>query len=680
MKKLVCALVALSLFMPCITVFSDTAVSEDMEKVLIEVKKKIDVPDELTDFSSGMNTHNGNEKIYEFYWNSDSGKSLSAGSDDKGRIKYYYHYTQDRIDAKISPYTKNDIIAKAEEFVKKIAPEAYSPEIGTLVFDESSYRISSNLHFSLNFVRKMNGITVKDNFVDVSGYITADGPIVDSFNSSIDYDTEFVPTADVLLTDYEEIYRKTFPSELVYYDHYNYQKLNNGDEIQPSLIYRLADFNSGYISAVDGEVVIEDAPEYGLFKNESAAMGTASDGALREELSESEIKELGTIDGLISVADAEKILKKLPYVKFNSSLKLQTSRLNKNSDGEYFYRLYYSNDDTNINTTINAHNGKILSLSNSAGWNYDEKELNDSAKQSADKKTYEFLNAVAPEEMQTVGEAETEYNGSLVTKNYARLVNGIKYVNNGIRVAINAKKNVITNYTLSFTDKEFAPPENIITAEDAYIAINKAVPIERIYIKSDGKYVLCYGMSNSMVCIDAFTGDVLDNDENTGFNYTDMSGHWAEEAVLKLSEVNIGFKGETFNPDSKITQEDLLRLFAAGIKYNHYLEMNSDELYRQLFNLKILSEDEKAPDSTLKREDAFVYMIRLSELEKVAKLSDIYKIEYADGHLIDSSKIGYSAILSGLGVICGDGGYLRPDEEITRAEAATMLYKFMLTF
>ena len=186
-----------------------------------------------------------------------------------------------------------------------------------------------------------------------------------------------------------------------------------------------------------------------LFKNESAAMGTASDGALREELSESEIKELGTIDGLISVADAEKILKKLPYVKFNSSLKLQTSRLNKNSDGEYFYRLYYSNDDTNINTTINAHNGKILSLSNSAGWNYDEKELNDSAKQSADKKTYEFLNAVAPEEMQTVGEAETEYNGSLVTKNYARLVNGIKYVNNGIRVAINAKKNVITNYLLN---------------------------------------------------------------------------------------------------------------------------------------------------------------------------------------------------------------------------------------
>ena len=90
-----------------------------------------------------------------------------------------------------------------------------------------------------------------------------------------------------------------------------------------------------------------------------------------------------------------------------------------------------------------------------------------------------------------------------------------------------------------------------------------------------------------------------------------------------------------------------------------------------------ITEEEKNPKAQVLREDAFVYMVRYDGLEKVAKLSNIFKVEYADGHLLTQGKIGYPAILTGMNIICGDGGYLRPKDAITRAEAATMLYNFL---
>lgn len=72
-------------------------------------------------------------------------------------------------------------------------------------------------------------------------------------------------------------------------------------------------------------------------------------------------------------------------------------------------------------------------------------------------------------------------------------------------------------------------------------------------------------------------------------------------------------------------------------------------------------------------------MIRMAKLEKVATLENIYKIDYADSTLLSDGKIGYCAILSGLGVICGNGGYLRPQDALTRAEAIIMLYRYLLT-
>ena len=101
-------------------------------------------------------------------------------------------------------------------------------------------------------------------------------------------------------------------------------------------------------------------------------------------------------------------------------------------------------------------------------------------------------------------------------------------------------------------------------------------------------------------------------------------------------------------------------------------------LYENFIYDGILAEEEKNPDGQVLREDAFVYMVRLDGLDKVAKLSNIFKVEYADGNLLSEGKIGYPAILTGMNIICGNGGYLKPKTPITRAEAAVMVYNYMI--
>ena len=143
--------------------------------------------------------------------------------------------------------------------------------------------------------------------------------------------------------------------------------------------------------------------------------------------------------------------------------------------------------------------------------------------------------------------------------------------------------------------------------------------------------------------------------------------------------LKIGLEGEKFNPDAPITQYDLLRLFGAAVYGQSYITYDEEDLYRDMVSMGVIKEEDKNPTAQVLREDAFVYMVRLDGLEKVAKLSDIFKVEYADGNLLSEGKIGYPAILTGMGIICGNGGYLKPKTSITRAEAMVMVYNYMLS-
>ena len=62
-----------------------------------------------------------------------------------------------------------------------------------------------------------------------------------------------------------------------------------------------------------------------------------------------------------------------------------------------------------------------------------------------------------------------------------------------------------------------------------------------------------------------------------------------------------------------------------------------------------------------------------------AELPGIFNCGFSDAGQIAADKLGYAAIVSGLGVISGDGNAIRANDALTNAEAAAMIYNYLKT-
>lgn len=681
-KKCLCFLIVLAMLLPCLMVSADTVASKKMEEVLVEVKGKIDIPKELTEFSSYTSLRNEKES-FTFLWQDKDGKAhMEITADDKGRIIDYYFFDSSlKTDKKITSLSKTDILAFVERFLETIVPEAFADENDRLVFDEESWNVD-NLNYTLTYKRMKNGIEVKDNNASVRIAVYDDVAYVRNMNLSFKFDAEFDDNL-MVVEDYIEKYKEAFPAEKIYTNEYK-SGLSDGEKNNTVLLYRYKDGVAGYILASTGEIVTEDSFDEIVFgSGNTVNMGTTEDQALRKEmLTEAEIKELEEIEGLISKSDAEKILKTLPYIGFDNSLKISHFDIIKNS-GKYELTLTYEDADKNryILATFEGKTGEVLNVyQRFAAADTNAVELSEEQKNQAKTKIDKFLKAATTKHSEFSEESCEAYNNVLNCR-LDRYVNGIRYIDNSITVRFDTKSNRIINYRLKFDDdKNFTAPENVIENSIAHDKLLEISELTKIYVHTGGKYKVCFGVKTPGAEIDAFSGgkyDPYSNQSSIELRYSDIKGHWAEEMINKLAEVQIGFKDEKFMPDEDITQSDLLRLFAAGTRHKTYLDFSEEELYRILMDEEIIPEGEKRPDSAVKREDAFVYMIRLEGLEKVAKLSEIFKVSYADQDVLTKEKTGYAAILTGMNIICGNGGKLRPLDNITRAEAAVMLYNYM---
>ncbi len=683
MKRRIAMVLAVVLVLVSLPVFAAQEDSAKMQEVLLLLKEKITIPDELTEFVGNVSEYS--QKVsYYFSWTSpDYEKSMSVSCDDQGRITSYHQNTFKMSDKKLSDISKAELIAFAEEFLKKTIPEAFISENDLLVYDEESYYPTGNLMYNIGFQRQKDGVRVKDNYANVYLSVVDERIQVRSMDVRFAYDAEFGESGEEL-ADYQSRYQELYPVEMIYRDEYKPLAKGNEPRFTPVLVYRIKDDNAGYMNAVTGEVMTEDAfdEEYkGAPEAEDSVvnMGASAGGS---SLTPQELAELKKVEGLLGYQDIEKAVKKLPYLDFSDKLELNSNNLYKDSSGNYHFRLSYSYEDETtyqyFNVRADAKTGEILDLVSNGRYE-EEKELNESQKRSGEKKMTEFLNAVAKAKFAETEKENEQVYGNIITHRYVRMVHGVPYIDNGIRISFDAKNNVVRNYSLNFTEGDFDNPKNAIGTEKAYEKILEYAPIQPVYIKSGGLYQKAFTLSKHFVSVDAVSGENRNQESKADYTYDDIAGHWVEEAAFKLAEIQVGLPGGTLNPENAVTQEDFLRLLASAVMGQYYQDYSAEELYDSLMRSGYITEEEKAPESPVKREDAFVYIIRMAGYEKVAKLTEIYRVTYQDQAELSDGKLGYAAILSGLGVVCGDGGNLRPQDALTRAEAMAVVYKYLLS-
>lgn len=692
MRKFVYPLI-LALFFSFIPAFAaPDNISKETEKILSIVKERIEDTADFENFSSSSYENNGNT-LYSFDWNTrDDGKneSLYIECNKDGIITNYNYFNSDDESYKTKPSINKISIEKAkenaEELIKKLNPTVADKLLITPYNEDGD--LYSN-QYTFNIIRTENNIPIKGE----TGFLTlnSNADKITSFNlrytSGLTFDKK-----DKIISkeDAQKLYGEKLGLELCYLSAFDDKNI----KIIPC--YTEKDTNSGkYINALTGEIFEEKNNIYGFREEATAdknmmALGSTSNSAIN--LSDAEISELETLKGLLSKEDIINLLKTNKYLSLPNGFELSSYRVSKDyySDN-YISRLYYEKTKNNnfygsLNFSVDSKTGEIKSF------NYYDSETDKSTVKIKTSKnaSYSYLNdaakILAKDKFSEYKEDEYTYpdtndNNFYSQITYIRYINDIPYKNDRISVRQNLKTGKIEQYNINYTDEDFPEITNAISIYDAQNNVFENIPYDLYYIINDKNACLVYAFDDKKeIIIDAnknlFLNYALEEYTSKKEDYTDIEGHYAEEAICELKKYCIFLSGEKFEPDTNIKQKEYLFYLTSVFSRNGKISplAGIDEIYNIAKQNKIITDEEINPEAEITRCDAAKYLVRAMGYEEISSL-DIYSAKFSD---VKENK-GAINILYGLGIIKGNGnGLFYPQNFITRAETAVIIHNYLL--
>ena len=175
----------------------------------------------------------------------------------------------------------------------------------------------------------------------------------------------------------------------------------------------------------------------------------------------------------------------------------------------------------------------------------------------------------------------------------------------------------------------------------------------------------------------------------TGFK--DISGHWAEKYISAVSARNIiSGKGENlFDPSGMIARAEFAKILVnmlnvKELETSSYSDVSSEKWYygtvgaAAKLGLNAGAEGTNFyPDNAITREDMASMIAKAYEIRKGYKLSG-EEITFADRDGISSYALEAVKAMKANGIINGyEDNTFRPENNATRAEAVTMIYKLL---
>lgn len=171
--------------------------------------------------------------------------------------------------------------------------------------------------------------------------------------------------------------------------------------------------------------------------------------------------------------------------------------------------------------------------------------------------------------------------------------------------------------------------------------------------------------------------------------------HWAYKEIMEMSEKGIieGYDGK-FRPNNHITRAEFAKIMiaASGIDINKHnvkqtfqdVKPSDWEFYYvesakpYLTGYKSGSRYTYKPDQDAVREDIAVALVRLLGYDRSQKADLSVISKFRDHERISSALRPYIAIAIKTELMQGYNSYFRPQDAITRAEAASLLYRALI--
>lgn len=541
-----------------------------MKAALTTVKKRIDIPEELSEFTyaeSKVYSKTG----YNFNWTTPNGaeeyKSINV-SIIGGVITDYVRRGfgdddgfQSR-DPKLAKLSQQEVVAKAKESFKKLNPDIYSE----CEFELRHLSLTS-LEARIGVSRNVNGIKVDGN----SGVIHINqntGELADMNLTWWDGAKLSDPKTAKTEAEIQEAFKSLCTLTPYYRISHKWDEESKKSKPTVRIVYS-PDFTDE-IDAYTGKAstIWEDMEKaggsryYGDIMYANPATGISYDDAtadagveaLDEEddvaFSEEELKKLDQNAKLLKTADVTALLKKDKFVALTDNYKLKSYNVSSQKDdkGRESFTMYvtYTLDTekpaakefyTYINVTVDAENGNVLNLYKYGDTfetdefaKLDVKKANAVAEEAA--KTYakdiisgykaDKSNSEPVKQIGTIAVWDNETNKKYNEKEYEksrtfvfnRFENGIQVSNNTIRVAVDMN-GVVTRYDFDHAENITFPKADIIGTDEAFKKLFEQEKFEKYYdgwVTKDGEFktYLLYDMGS--FTLNAKTGKICNWD------------------------------------------------------------------------------------------------------------------------------------------------------------------------
>lgn len=692
-KMLSMILVVLFLFslMPSV-LGADT---DGLSDAILRAKEKITIPDTYSEFESDLSAQEDGTTVYLLTWyaKGDLGYNdhISVQINNHGDIISYRNlaYEDTANEMRFAVYNGEEMKAIAHDWLKGVNPswmaelpleEGVAPEYGNPRYHTDSVR----------FLRKVNGLDYCGDTVRIS-VNNLTGEVI-SMHATWTYETPAYATDTAL--GQEEASKHFFmqsPMNLAYHSTGEQTAIPVFSPENPSLA----------LNARTGEEWVEYNPYrvYGTINGGSFAV-TEDTMAEEEKFTQSERKNLEQVDGLLGEDELKSLAESLKHTGLDDaafvSLNYENYKEEQNGEEKLFYNAhlsYVTPGEKEIRHTVlfDAQTGELLSY-NSYPANFDDTDA--TVKEETARKTAEsFLKAYAPEEFSKSKEDAAVYDKkSDYAFSYLRYANGLPFADNFLSLSVDKNTGRIQRFYKNWNEEMvFAPAEGLIDAATAEQRLMEQAGLSLSYAKAqDGEsdtpvIDLMYTLNHSHPYhIDAKTGDLLTYSmepyvpKNEAFTLpADIQGHYAEQQILTLIKSGM-FEGEDlFRPDDRITQREMLAFVCSlHMGYIPYaMEFESLTQNARSYGIKISDLD---PDAPVTREKAVEMIICALGYQEIAQLSNIFVTAFLDQAEINSEKLGYIALAQGLNIINGNGnGYFKPQESLSRADAAIMIYNYL---
>ncbi|AOT70190.1 S-layer homology domain-containing protein [Geosporobacter ferrireducens] len=668
--------------------------------------------------------------IWEIYWDysgGDRGLHIRAVVDgttgkvlDINRHEYLFGQEQPAVAA----ITEEEAKKIAVDFLQKINPKEFK-EVKEVEDSMNMYYggyYPRNYYF--RYVRMVNDIEFERNYINVE---------VDGIKGSISsyscrwYDALNVPSKQGVIGEEKaaEILAKNVKMELSYLPQRKDPNFYDQKVERAKLVYAPSYMNGYVVDAKEGVML--------NWRGQSTIQEKIKDITQKQKEdilkgAKPVVKQEKEIDKDRAAKIMEEILKQamgegyeIESMRYLSGENYWETSGNKAWSGQFVKKDSARRYDEGGTITINALTEELIAMY-SHYWYGPETEAFEPKLdwEAAYDKAIEAVGTYFPEKIKNIKTEQTYIkndhyvNGKLVQEQYyyfyfPRLINGIPYSQDNISVSVDVKTGQMREIRSSWNeDLIFQTAQGAIGSDAAlkmYLENHEPQLIYTMFDMSENpenpnlqtKLVYRLKAKNTaypFVQMDAFTGKFVDYNgeeiKENGSEFKDkIKGHWAEKELSVLASQGI-IDAKTFDPDKKITRMEAIKMLisargrvymtqeAEDLKFTNISK--SDTNYRELqmavrYGLLENKTVEFDGEAVITREEMAVLLVRLMQMENLAKIKDIYILPFKDADKVSPDKIGYIALCKGLELVGGSDGLFRPQEEATMAELAAAVYK-----